>query len=263
MTHLLAGLAFFLLLFAPTVSATAPPPDLRGISYDQRPGNILPADATFRDEHGNTVRLADLMRGKPLILDLGYFHCPALCGIVRGDLLRALSKSDLVGARDYALVSLSIDPAETPQDAATAKRADVARFPAAGAEQGWHFLTGAAPTIKTIADAVGFRERFDARLHQFLHPTGIVFITSTGVISNYLLGVGYRTNDVELAITRAQQGSIASAALPILLLCYDYDASTGRYTLAVMKLLRLAGAITVLTVGVTLWLAFRRDRSPA
>ncbi len=262
MTRLLAGLVF-VLLFAPAVSAARPPPDLRGISYDQRPGNSLPLRATLRDEQGNAVRLAELLRGKPLILDLGYFHCPALCGIVRGDLLRALSKSDLVGARDYTLVSLSIDPAETPRDAADAKRADMARFPAAGAEQGWHFLTGAAATIKAIVDAVGFRERFDPQLEQFLHPTGIVFITPTGVISNYLLGVGYRTNDVELALTRAKQGSIESAALPILLLCYDYDASTGRYTLAVMKLLRLAGAITVFTVGMTLWLAFRRDRSRA
>ena len=262
MSRLLVSAAL-LFLFTQGLTSAAPPPDLRGISYDQRLGNTLPLSATLRDEDGKPVQLADLIRGKPAIVDLGYFHCPALCGIVRADLLRALAQSNLVGDRDYTLLILSIDPAETPRDAAAAKREDLARFRAAGASEGWHFMTGAAATIKTIADAVGFRERFDPQLKQFLHPTGIVFITPTGVISNYLLGVGYRTNDVELALTRARQGSIQSAALPVLLLCFDYDASTGRYTLAIMKLLRLGGAITVLTLGITLWLAFRRDRSPA
>jgi protein SCO1/2 len=255
--------AALLFLFTPGLTVAGPPPDLRGISYDQRPGNRLPLSATLRDDNGKLVQLAALIDGKPLILDLGYFHCPALCGIVRADLLRALTRSNLVAGRDYTLVSLSIDPAETPQDAAAAKRGDLARFRAAGADQGWHFMTGTAAAIKTIADAVGFRERFDPQLKQFLHPTGIVFATPTGVISNYLLGVGYQTNDIELALTRARKGSIASAALPVLLLCFDYDASTGRYTLAILKLLRLGGAITVLTLGFTLWLAFRRDRSPA
>jgi protein SCO1/2 len=199
-----------------------------------------------------------LTQGKPLILALGYFHCPSLCGIVRADLFHALGSSELVGGRDYALIDVSIDPKETSSDAASAKAQDMARFPAPGAEHGWHFLTGPAAAVKSIADAVGFRDRFDPRLGQFLHASGIVFITPTGVVSSYLLGVGYQPGDVRVAITRANRGTVASAALPILLLCYDYDASTGRYTLAIMKLLRLAGAITVLTVGVTLFLAFRR-----
>jgi protein SCO1/2 len=254
------------LLFLLTVALTrasvglASPPDLRDITYTQRLGNTLPLQATLRDEHGAPVRLSDLTNGKPLILALGYFHCPSLCGVVRADLFHALGNSDLVGGQDYALVDVSIDPAETSADAASAKTQDIARFPAAGAERGWHFLTGSPAVIQSIADAVGFRDRFDPRLKQFLHPSGIVFVTPAGVISSYLLGVGYKPGDVSLAVTRANHGTVAAAALPILLLCYDYDESTGRYTLAIMKLLRLAGAITVLTVGVTLFLAFRRGR---
>jgi protein SCO1/2 len=210
------------------------------------------------------VRLSDLTQGKPLILALGYFHCPSLCGVVRADLFHALGNSDLVGGRDYALIDVSIDPKETSTDAASAKAQDMARFPAPGAEHGWHFLTGPAAAVKSIADAVGFRDRFDPQLGQFLHASGIVFITPTGVVSSYLLGVGYQPGDVRLAVTRANRGTVAAAALPILLLCYDYDESTGRYSLAIMKLLRLAGVITVLTAGVTLFLAFRRGgRSPA
>ena len=93
-----------------------------------------------------------------------------------------------------------------------------------------------------------------------MHPVGIVFATPAGAVSSYLLGVGYQPGDVRLGVTRAQWGSIAAAALPVLLLCFHFDPTTGRYTLAIMKVLRLAGAITAVTVAGTLFLAFRRDR---
>src|SRR6185312_6942012 len=105
--------------------------------------------------------------GQPLILILGYFHCPNLCGIVRADLFHALQKTNLVGGRDYQLVSLSIDPAETARDAATAKAQDITRFPAAGAQAGWHFLTGQPAAVQSIASAVGFGDRADPQRNQF------------------------------------------------------------------------------------------------
>jgi protein SCO1 len=244
--------------------ASASPTDLRDINYTQRVGNPLPLQLTLQDDQGGAVRLSDTLQGKPLILVLGYFHCPNLCAVVRADLLHALERSDLVGSRDYNLVNVSIDPAETPRDAAAAKTEDLQRFPAPGAREAWRFLVGSKPAVDALSNAVGFKNRFDPAINQFVHPSGIVFVTPGGVVSSYLLGVGYQPNDVRLAVTRAARGTVQAAALPILLLCYDFDASTGRYSLAIMKLLRLAGALTVLIVGVTLFLAFRRDhRSPA
>jgi protein SCO1/2 len=243
-----------------SVAVVAAPPDLRGITYAQHTGAVLPLQTPLVDEHGTSVRLARLAQGKPLILVLGYFHCPSLCGVVRADLFHALDRTDLVGGRDYQLVDLSIDPRESPRDASSAKSQDMARFQAAGAAAGWHFVTGRASDVQAIADTVGFQKRYDPRLRQYLHPTGIVFVTPGGVISSYILGVGYSPSDVKLAVTRAASGTVRAAALPILLLCYDYDESTGRYTLGVMKLLRLCGMLTVLVIGVTLFLAFRRDQ---
>jgi len=263
MTRLASRLTLLLAVMALSFAVMAAPADLRGISYRQRTGNTLPGNTTLLDERGVPQRLSEFAQGKPLILVLGYFHCPSLCGVVRADLLHALEKTDLVGGRDYQLVDLSIDPAESSSDAATAKAQDIARFPVAGAAIGWHFLTGRVAAVRAVADAVGFQERFDPQLKQYLHPTGIVFVTPAGVISSYLLGVGYSPADVRLAITRAARGTVQAAALPVLLLCYNYDGSTGRYSLSIMKLLRLAGALTVLVLGVTLFLAFRREKSPA
>jgi protein SCO1 len=250
-------LLIILLLAAP--AARAAPPDFSDFAYRQTPGSQLPLQAVFRDDAGRNVRLSDLLGGKPLILALVYFHCPNLCGIVRADLFYALGKTGMVANRDYTLIALSIDPSETIADAAAAKTEDVAHYPAPGAAQGWHFLTGQADAVRQVADAVGFRTRFDPELKQFLHPTGILFATPTGIVSSYLLGVGYQPADLRLAVTRADRGSVAAAALPVLLLCFHYDPATGRYTLAIIKLLRLAAVITVVTVACTLFLAFRRD----
>jgi protein SCO1/2 len=249
-----------LLLAATAVRAPAATPDLDGITYQQNPGSQVPLGAVFRDETGRTVHLRDVMAGRPTILALGYFHCPSLCGVVRGDLLHALSRSGLRAANDYALVVLSIDPQEKPADAADAKREDIGRYNLPDAAQAWHYLVGAPDPIQAVEDAVGFHARFNVQLKQFLHPTGIVFLTGTGIVSSYLLGVGYQPGDVSLAVTRARGGGIAKAALPVLLLCFHFDPATGRYTLAIAKLLEIGCILTVLTLGGTIALALRYDR---
>lgn len=254
---------FALLLATPLLMATAPPPDLRGFTYKQRLGNQLPLQTAFRDENGRSVRLSELLGGKPLILVLLYFHCPNLCGIVQTDLFDALEKTGMAAGRDYALAALSIDPSETVADARTAKADDLSRYPLPGAVQGWHFLTGSGDNVQLVADAVGFRDHFVPDLKQFVHPAGIVFVTPDGIVSSYLLGVGYEPADVRLGVTRANLGSVAAAALPVLLLCYHYDPQTGRYTFAIMKLLRLAGLIMIVTIAGTLFLAFRQERGGA
>ncbi len=100
-----------------------------------------------------------------------------------------------------------------------------------------------------MAQAVGFRSRWDADLQQFLHPTGMVVLTPAGTVSSYALGVGYPAADLRGALLRARDGAVAAAASPVLLLCFHFDPTTGRYTLAVLKLLQLAAGLTVLTIG--------------
>jgi protein SCO1 len=234
-------------------------PDLRNLAFQQRLGNRLPLEVRLRDQDGAVLRLSETLRGKPLILQLGYFRCPNLCGIVRADLFHALGKSGLVAGRDYTLVALSIDPAETRVDATAAKANDLQHFPVAGEQRDLRYVTASPADIKQIAEAVGFSNRYDTTRDEFIHPAGIVVATKAGVVSGYLLGVGYQTGDLRASVARADQSAIAAAALPVVLLCYDYDPITGRYSLAIMKVLRLMGALTALTVGTLLLLAFRRD----
>jgi len=231
--------------------------DAGQLAWQTAPGARMPLDTELFDEAGHPVRLRPMFAGKPVVLDLGYYHCPSLCGVVRADLLNALQPSGLIGGRDYTLVVLSIDPAETPRDAAEAKETDLALTPEATGED-WHYLTGSSAAISAIESAIGFRTRYDPNVRQFLHPAGLAVIASDGVVSGYLLGVGYSGEDLRQAVARARDGDIARSVEPVLLLCFHYDPTTGRYTLAIEKVLRLMGLLTVATLGGLMILMHRR-----
>jgi protein SCO1/2 len=228
-------------------------------SYDQRPGARLPSQLLFQDSDGRTVRLGDLAQGAPLILVPAYLRCPNLCSVVRASLFRSLQRAGLRGGRDYVLAVLSIDPTDTSTEASAAKAADLSAFGDGQTGSYWHYLTGAAPDIAVVTDAVGFRYRFDPDGQQFVHPAGIVIVTPAGVVSNYLLGVGYTPVDVRSALRTAGMARIAAAAAPLLLICFHLDPVTGRYSLAIMKLLRLAGVLTAVTIAGMLLLLHHRE----
>ena len=253
-------LALLLAMLLPAIALAAPAVD--GFAWQQHAGAQVPTGIVLHDEAGAAVTLGAALDGRPAVLDLGYFHCPSLCGVTRGDLLAALQAGGLSPGQDVTVMAVSIDPAETAADAAGARRADLAWLP-----QGWaggvHYLTGSAAEIDALARAVGFHAAWDARFKQFMHPAGVVVLTQAGVISSYLLGVGYRPGDMRAAVLRAGDGGIAQAALPILLLCFHFDSTTGRYTLAVVKLLRLLGGLTVLVVLGLMFALRRGERKPS
>jgi len=247
------------LLLASVASRVAGVLDPAQFSFEERPGTALPAQSEFRDSDNRLVRLTDLSHGVPLILVPAYLHCTNLCGIVRASLFGALRAANMRAGRDYVLAVLSIDPSETSAEARDAKESDISAFGLQGADRDLHYMTGDATSIKAVTAAVGFRNQFDSASRQFIHPAGVVFATASGVVSNYLLGVGFTPADIRSALQRAGTGRIAAVASPLLLICFHFDASTGRYTLQVMKLLRLAALFTVLTVAGVLFL-LRRER---
>ncbi|MFT9453085.1 SCO family protein [Komagataeibacter saccharivorans] len=230
---------------------------MQALAFTPRQGVALPLDARFADTTGQVRSLGAFLGGRPAIVSMGYYACPNMCGLERADLLHALARSGLHSPADYTLLVVSIDPSETPVQARQARDDDLAHFPASTAGAGWHFLTGDAASIGRLSRAVGFHARFDPRLGQYLHPMGLVFVTPAGVVSGYVLGVGYQPGDVRQAVAHAARGERVAAS-PVLLLCFHYDETTGRYTLAVEKLLRIGGGLTVLMLGTMLFMAHRR-----
>ena len=261
MTLRAAPLALWLLALAGSARADAP----ADYAFAQDPGARVPAGAALTASDGRAIRFGDLLGRRPVILALGYFHCPMLCSVVRDDMFEALSRSGMRAGADYDVAIVSIDPAETRADAARSEAEDAERYGAPGAApgttpEGWHFLVGEETEVASLAAAVGFRSRYDVHLKQFLHPAGLVVLTPEGRVSGYVLGAGYRPGDLRSAVALASGGGIARAALPLLLLCFHFDAETGRYSLEVIKVLRLAGIVTILAIGGTVILAMRADR---
>jgi protein SCO1/2 len=228
-------LAILLALVLAPAAAVATP-DAALFSWQQHPGAQVKLATGVRDEAGRMTTLGTLMGRMPVVLDLGYYHCPSLCGVVRADLFNAIAASGLTPGTDFSVLAVSIDPAETPEDAA---------IPAASL----HYLTAPEAGIKAIAGTIGFRQSWDPQYKQFIHPAGLVVLTKGGAVSSYLLGAGFTGGDLRAAVLRAGDGGIAQAALPILLVCFHFDSTTGRYTLAIVKLLRLLGLLTILVIG--------------
>ncbi|MGA8171923.1 MAG: SCO family protein [Methylocystis sp.] len=198
----------------------------------------------MRDDDGKVTHLGAIIDGRPLVLTLGYFHCASLCGVARSNLLMALEQAHLAAGRDFSFAALSIDPVETAKDAAAIKAKELGAHPAFEPKI-FHFLTGEPDALRSLGEAVGFKSRA-LRQDSFAHPLGVVFVSPSGVVSSYLLGISYPPDDLRLALRRAAAGEIAPAASPLLLLCYDFDAATGRYTFAIMKFLRIASAVTAI-----------------
>jgi protein SCO1/2 len=268
----------------PGMPAAALPAPLREVGFDQNLDQPLPLDIPFRDEHGLMVRLGDYFGARPVVLALVYYDCPMLCTQVLNGLARSLDVLAMDAGREFEVVTVSFDAREKPELALAKKvtylerykRHPESEFGGSGRSarlqssehregsirsEGWHFLTGDQPSIDRLTKAVGFRYVWDDRLKQFAHPTGVVVLTQQGRIARYLFGIEYGPRDLRFAIIDAAAGTIGSPVDRLLLYCYHYDPENGRYGFVIMRLLRIAGAMTVLALGTLVFVMIRRDRS--
>jgi protein SCO1/2 len=230
------------------------------VKFDQNLDAQLPLDVPLRDERGQTVRLGDFFGTRPVIVTLVYYECPMLCNEVLNSLLRSLNALTFDVGKEFAVVTLSIDPSETPDLAARKKAAYLARYGRQGADQGWHFLTGDEASIRRIARVVGFNYIYDEKSRQFAHPAGIAIATPQGKISRYYLGITYPARDLRLGLVEAAARKIGSPMDQVLLMCFHYDPRTGRYNVAIMAVTRLLGCLTLASLGTYMFVMFRRDR---
>ncbi|HEY9899076.1 MAG TPA: SCO family protein [Pantanalinema sp.] len=233
---------------------------LSGVRVEQRLGQRIPLDLEFRDEAGRPVSLGDYTGARPVILSLVYFECPNLCTYVLNGLVKSLLAQSFDVGKDVTVLSVSIDPTETPALAALKKRTYLRRYDRAGAEDGWHFLTGSQPSIRALADALGFRYAYDPETRQYAHPSAIALLTPKGAIARYFFGIEYAPLDLRLGIVEAASEHIGTPIDQVLLRCYRYDPITGRYGLAIMELLRLGAIATLLLLAAFILAMGRRER---
>jgi protein SCO1/2 len=246
-----------------TAPAQTPSGILRSVGFDQNLDAQVPLDLPFRDEAGREVRLGEFFGRKPVLLNLVYYECPMLCTLELNALVMSLKPLSFDVGKEFDIVTVSIDPGETPALAASKKRGYLSRYGREGAGRGWHFLTGGEASVRRLADVVGFRYAYDRQADQYAHPAGVMVLTPGGRVSRYFYGIEYPPRDLRLGLIEASAGKIGSPVDRLLLLCYHYDPRTGKYNLVIMNVLRFLGAATVLGLGTFMFVMFRRDRRKA
>lgn len=247
-THagLVSGVLLALTATQASAQLSAPRGPIDEIGIDQNLDARLPLDLPFADSEGKTSSLGGhLSTGRPALLVPVYYECPMLCGEALRGLLGTLKALDLDVGTDFDVVVLSFDPDEGPA-LATAKRQEIlASYGERGEPSGWHFLTGDGTSISRLMEAIGFRYVFDPASHQFAHASVVLALTPDGRIARYYFGIDYPPRELRLTLVEASQGEIGNVVDQILLYCYHYDPTTGRYGVVIMNVLRLGGAITV------------------
>ena len=240
------------------------PGALQGVGIDQRLNQQVPLNLMFKDEAGRTLPLSTYFQDKkPVILALVYYRCPMLCTEILTGLESALKAVSFNPGQDFEVVSVSFDPRDTPEIAAAKKETYLRRYARPNTANGWHFLTGDEANIKALTDAVGFHYKYDPATQQFAHASGVMILTPDGRLSRYFYGIEYAPRDLRLGLVEASQDKIGTPVDAILLFCYHYDPTTGKYGAVAIRSLRFAGAGFVLICGAFLIVAFRRDaRNP-
>ncbi|MBY0278374.1 SCO family protein [Candidatus Binatia bacterium] len=242
-----------------TITANDRPEALREVGFDQKLDQQIPLDLHFRDESGKDVRLGDFFGTRPVVLSLAYFSCPMLCGLHLNGLASSLKPLRLEPGQDFEIVTVSFDPRDTPDKATVKKKDTLERYERRGAEHGWHFLTGDVEQIRALTSAVGFRYQYDEKRGEFAHPAGVVLLTPEGHVSRYLFGIDYSPRDLRLGLVESAQGKIGTLVDQVLLFCFHYDPSMGRYSAIALNSVRVGGVLTLLGLVVFIGGALRRE----
>jgi protein SCO1/2 len=242
-------------------------PEIGRVTVEEHLGEMVPLDTVFLDEYGRRVTLADYFReGRPVILSLNYYRCPMLCTLVMNGLADGIKALSLTPHEDFQVITVSIDPAETPALARMKKGAYIEYLEDTRFDAGWAFLTGEKHAIDTVAGAVGFGYEWVPSEQQYAHPAVLILLSPDGKITRYLYGIRFDQQTLRLSLVEASEGKVGSTLDRFLLTCFHFDPDSGAYQLA-MGVMRLGGMLTVGAItlsigGLLLWEYRRRQLLP-
>jgi len=242
------------------IAASTMPVPLREIGFDQNIGQRLPLDTPVIDEAGKTTRIGSYFGARPIVLVFAYYTCPMLCSQVITGLASSVDVLSLKPGRDFDVIVVSFDPRDVPSTAVAKKAVFLERYKNERAAAASHFLTAPQTSIDALTKAAGFRYTWDKETQQYAHPTGVIVVAPDGRIARYLFGIEYGPRDLQFALVEASNGKVGSAVDTLLLYCYHYDPMTGRYGVAIMRTMRIAGASTVVGLAAFVIIMLKREK---
>jgi len=250
--------------------APTPPPTPAGEGVDvvEHLGASIPLDVELTDQDGKVVRLGDRLDGRgPVILVFMYHRCEMLCSVLVDSLARSLRGVRWTAGKEYRVLTVSIDPHDSPAIAARKHEQVLSIYGRSEAREGWTFLVAGKPenaAIVRLADAVGFRYRYDEASNEFAHPAAVFVLTPQGRIARYLYGIELPSMDLRLALFEASEGRWMKTIDRILLACFKYDPGRHRYGVAIDRTMKIGAVAIFCAVAfmlARLWRAELRKRA--
>lgn len=236
------------------------PKPLRGVDVKEHLGQMLPKGLAFRDDTGKHLTLGEVFDGKhPVILTLNYSSCPMLCSLQLNGLVAGLKDVELGLNQDYRIVTVALQPDEPVDVGTRTLNRYLTQYGRPEARGGWQILAGSEQNVKAFADAIGFSYHYDADRKEYAHPAAVVLASPDGKISRYLYGLEYAPKTLRLGLVEASEGRVGTTIDRLILYCYHYDSSVGRYAPVAQKVMQLGGAVTVVLLGIFLTILFRAD----
>jgi protein SCO1/2 len=233
---LLMGVIFF---HSPLNAHVEQSKDLSGIGIDEKLGQFIPLNLTFKDEDGNPVTLKQLIH-TPTILAPVYLHCPNVCSLLLQNLADVLNKLPAEPDKEYKVISVSFDETEKPDLALEKKRTYLKMIQKPFPEDAWRFLTGDKANIHELTDAIGFH--FKRVGQDFEHPVALIILASDGKIIRYMYGADPLPFDLKVALVEASQGRIGPTIAKVVRFCFSYDPKANKL---VFNMLRVTGTVTL------------------
>ncbi len=245
---------------APLVAAERPE-QIQGVGIDEKLGTQLDGSLQFKDENGQTVLLSQFLnRGVPLIVSPVYFSCPGLCNFHLNGLTESLRDLPLQPGKDFEVLAISFDAKENSELAKAKKETYMKMYNRPGKENGWHFLTTDQANIDKFTNSVGFKFKWDAERKEWAHASSAILVSPKGILTRYLPGITFQTQDLRLGILEAGQGTVGTFLDQLVLYCFRYNPHQSKYTLYAFNLVKIGGIVMVIILASMIFPVWRRSR---
>lgn len=237
------------------------PKRMDGVDVEEKLGATLSTALAFKDELGRDRLLGEVLSsGLPTIVTLNYSDCPMLCSMQLNGLVASMKQIDLELGRDYRIVTVSLDPKDTTERVARMKSRYLSMYSRPESDAGWTFLTGSEQNIQAVAAQLGVTYNYNEKRDEYVHPAAFAVLTPSGVVARYLYGLEYHPKTLRLSLIEASEGKVGSSLDRLILYCFHYDASEGRYAPVAMNIMRLSGGAGALALGGMLTGLWRAER---
>jgi len=243
--------------------ANRTPEQLENVGVDQKLGATIPKDLSFKNERGESVRLAQYFDGStPVMLTMNYHRCPQLCRIQLRKFAESLSGMSWTAGDKFEVLTVDLNPQEGPAMARKAQERYGASLKQPDTTlDGWHFLTGEQNAITALADSIGFRYKaLDDKEQQFAHPTAIVFLSGSGTVTRYFTTLDPAPGDLRTALVEASNGTVGSIVDRAFLACAQFNPDSNSYSASAFKVMQYGSVFMAVIMGAALFVFWRREK---